>query len=276
LKDTKCVEFLCWALPRLELHWPGFRRVRRQVCKRIEARTQALGLTGATAYQAYLENHPDEWPVLDSLCRITISRFCRDRQLFAALGTRVLPLLAARAVEVNAGPLKLWSTGCASGEEAYTLAMLWEFQIRPSYPQLAASILATDADPALLARAACGCYSSGSLKELPADWRARAFTRDGDMLCVRNEYRHSVAFREQDIRTVMPEGPFHLILCRNLAFTYFAPPLQGKIAERLLPRLVPGGALVIGAHERLPAEISDANPCLGASGVYQRSISLAP
>jgi chemotaxis protein methyltransferase CheR len=274
LRDAECVEFLRWALPRLELHWPGFRRVRRQVCKRIGARTQALGLTGVTGYRAYLETHADEWPVLDSFCRITISRFCRDRQLFAALGTRMLSQLVARAVGASASPLKLWSAGCASGEEAYTLVMLFEFQVRPSLPQLAVNILATDADPALLARAARGCYSLSSLKELPADWQARAFTHEDDLLCVRDEYRRSVAFLEQDIRTTMPDGPFHMILCRNLAFTYFAPPLQRKIAQRLVARLHPGGALVVGAHEHLPADTPDMDHWPGAPGVYQRSTSL--
>jgi CheR methyltransferase, SAM binding domain len=145
-------------------------------------------------------------------------------------------------------------------------------QVRPSFPQLAVSILATDDDPALLARAARGCYNSSSLKDVPVDWRASAFTREGDLFCVRDEYRGSVAFAEQDIRRAMPDGPFHMILCRNVAFTYFAPPLQSKIAERLIARLLPGGALVVGSHEHLPAEISGIDPCPGASGIYQRSI----
>ena len=82
MKDTECVEFLRWALPRLHLSWPGFRKVRRQVCRRVERRRQELGLADVAAYRARLEERAEEWAVLDGLCRVTISRFYRDRGLW--------------------------------------------------------------------------------------------------------------------------------------------------------------------------------------------------
>jgi len=97
MRQADCVEFLQWCLPRLHMRWPGFRKVRSQVCKRIRRRLTSLALDELEAYQRYLETHADEWPHLDAMCRITISRFYRDRGVFEALETEVLPALATAA-----------------------------------------------------------------------------------------------------------------------------------------------------------------------------------
>jgi chemotaxis protein methyltransferase CheR len=91
--DQECVEFLQWALPRMQMRWSGFRKVRRQVCRRIQRRMQVLE-KDVQGYREFLEAEPEEWDVLDALCRITISRFYRDRAVFAYLQTTVLPALA--------------------------------------------------------------------------------------------------------------------------------------------------------------------------------------
>ena len=97
MNDLDCVQFLQWALPMMRMRWPGFRKVRRQVCKRVDRRLRRLGLVDVTAYRAYLDDHPDEWSQLDQLCRIPISRFYRDRGVFDLLRDDVLPSLAAAA-----------------------------------------------------------------------------------------------------------------------------------------------------------------------------------
>ena len=103
----------------------------------------------------------------------------------------------------------------------------------------------------LLVRARQACYSGSRLRELPAKWRA-AFERSGDEFCLGPEYRQPVLFLAQDIRREVPDGRFDLVLCRNLAFTYFQAPLQAAIARRLIEVLVPGGLLLLGCHECLP------------------------
>ncbi|MFB3131394.1 MAG: CheR family methyltransferase, partial [Rhodothermales bacterium] len=129
MKDTACVDFLQWALPKLHMRWPGFRKVRRQVCKRVRRRMRTLGLDHTEAYRAYLEAHPDEWDVLDAMCRITISRFYRDRGVFDLLRATLLPQRAQRATDETT--LRCWSAGCASGEEVYTLKILWLEDLQP-------------------------------------------------------------------------------------------------------------------------------------------------
>src|SRR5439155_11021510 len=87
MRDADCTAFLQWALPRLDMHWPGFRKVRHQVCKRVRHRIAALGLSGFAAYREHLERDAQEWQVLDQFCHITISRFFRDRGAFDCLRT---------------------------------------------------------------------------------------------------------------------------------------------------------------------------------------------
>jgi chemotaxis protein methyltransferase CheR len=253
VKDAECVDFLQWALPRMGFRWPGYRRVRRQVCKRVARRLKALGLGDLGAYRAYLTATPAEWAILDSCCRITISRFYRDRGVFEFLATDALPELARQTLERGDAMLRCWSAGCASGEEPYSLAIVWRLALARRFPDLGFEVVATDADQVMLKRARTGLYAAGSLKDLPQEWRARAFEPAGRGFRLRDRFRDCVRFRRQDIRRAMPAGPFDLILCRNLAFTYFDEEGQVRILNRLVARMVPGGALVLGGHETLPA-----------------------
>jgi chemotaxis protein methyltransferase CheR len=140
--------FLQWALPRMGFRWGGFRRVRRQVCRRIDARRQVLGLADIADYKAYLETHPAEFAVLDGFCRITISRFYRDRAVFDHLRDMILPMLARAA---GARPARAWCVGCASGEEPYSLRLAWRLGSAAGGGGL--HIIATDTEPRVLERA---------------------------------------------------------------------------------------------------------------------------
>lgn len=252
MHQAECVEFLQWAMPRLGLAWPGFARVHRQVCKRLARRVRELGLGGFDAYRDYVLDHDTEWATIDACCRVTVSRFYRDARVFEHLGRELLPRLAAEAEARGATTLRAWSAGCGAGEEPYSLALVWKFAVTSQFPQLAFAITATDIDEHQLARARTGCYARSALRELPAAWREAAFVRSGPMLCVRAEYRGGIEFLRQDVRAAAPRGPFDLVLCRNLAFTYFDEDQQRQVLAMLRRELVPGGALVIGHRERLP------------------------
>lgn len=251
-QEARCVDFLQWALPRLELRWPGFRKVRRQVIKRITRRIEELQLADLDGYRRYLETHRQEWMRLDGYCRITISRFYRDRRIFDVLAGDGLPELISLCRNRNERRLDVWSAGCGAGEEAYTLALIWALQIASQVPDIRFALTATDADPAQIARARRGCYPPSSLKELPSLWRDLAFTADQGEYCIKPEYSRPISWAVQDLRKKQPDGPFALILCRNLAFTYFSAALQREILNHLDSRLSTGGLLVIGAHESLP------------------------
>lgn len=251
MTDSECVELLQWALPRLSLRWRGFSNVRGQVCKRIARRMKALGIADAHAYRLRLETDRSELAYFDELCRVTITRFYRDRAVYDALRETLLPELAERAISERR-PLRIWSAGCASGEEPYTLAILMHQEIAPRHPGLGFELIATDADVRLIERAAEATYPEGTLRELPRAWIDEAFTREDGSLRLKPPYRERVTFLIQDLRREAPEGLFDVILCRNVAFTYFDEALQTRTLERLIDKLQAGGLLVIGGHEQLP------------------------
>lgn len=253
MRSAEWVALLQWALPRLGLRWRGFRRVHGQVCKRVSRRARELGLAGARDYRARLESDPAEWAVLDGLCRVTISRFFRDREVWERLRREVLPEAARLAQRRGERALRCWSAGCASGEEPYGLAVLFRLAIAPAFPGLGLEVVATDADEAVLRRARRGCYAPGALRALPPEWTALAFQPREGALCLRPEFREHVELRREDLRHGMPPGPFHLVLCRNLAFTYFDDRTQRRILDGIALGLAPGGFLVVGSHESLPA-----------------------
>lgn len=255
MRDETCIDFLQWCLPQLDKRWDGFRKVRGQVCKRITRRMHAVGVRGAAAYRSYLEDHPEEWEVLDALCRITISRFYRDRGVFDMIADPVLPDLARRALERGGDAVRCWSAGCASGEEAYTLTIIWRHVLEDRFPSLSLCCVGTDAQEHMLRRARRACYEDGTLKELSGAWREHAFTAQGEgEYCLHPSYRRGVTWEKQDIRREMPEGRFSLILCRNLVFTYFSRRLQKRCLQRMKAHLHPQGVLVLGKHETLPED----------------------
>ena len=268
MSDNAYVQFLRVSLPRFGLRWQGFRKVRGQIIKRIKRRLQALQIQNLAGYAAYLDTHPAEWRVLDEMCRISISRFYRDKGVFATLRQDVLPYLAAPVRAADAHVLRCWSAGCASGEEAYTLCMLWRLCLAERFPDIQLDIMSTDVDPHMLERAQQGRYTWGSLKDLPPHWVEMGFDRCDAYYVVRDTFREGMCFVAQDIRHELPAGPFHLVMCRNLAFTYFVEPVQRVILAQIATRLVPGG--LVGKHEALPSESPDFVPYAARQGLFRK------
>ena len=253
MRDAECISLLQWALPRMGFRWPGFRKVRGQVCKRVGRRLRDLGLGDTRSYREYLSKHPDEWAILDGYCRITISRFFRDRRVFETLGEEVLPELARQVKSNGVSELRIWSAGCGAGEEPYSISILRRLSDDPELETARLNITATDSDEHQLERARQAVYPIGCTKDMPAEIRDAAFEHlDRDQLLLREPYREGILFARQDLRQEMPERPFHLILCRNLALTYFIEETQREILGRLHERLQPGGFLIVGTHEQLP------------------------
>lgn len=246
------MQFMQWALPQMQMRWPGFRRVHKQVCKRLARRLTELKLSDLDGYRHHLCSNPDEWQHLDGLCRVVVTRFYRDKRVFAEVVEGILPSLAAAAQSSGRKTVKAWSIGSASGEEVYTLAILWHHLLVPRFPGMALSILGTEVDGQLIERSHRACYPGGTIKNLPEVLRSAAFQPGNDEYCLKPHYQKMVAFHRQDIRTELPEETFDLILCRNLVFTYYDQPLQKELLQRIMTRLRPGGWLLLGVHESLP------------------------
>jgi chemotaxis protein methyltransferase CheR len=256
-------------LPQLRLRWAGFRKVHKQVCKRLGRQIAGLGLPGLTAYKDYLCVHPEEWRILESILRVTISRFYRDRGVFDILRSRILPSLAKDILITGGNELRCWSAGCCSGEEPYSLQILWNLCVVPEIQQdLPLQIIATDIDHDVIKRATEGRYSESSLRDLPEELVQQAFTRSGTLYTIKKHFTENIEFIEQDIRKQLPEGFFQVIFCRNLVFTYFEEALQREILDRISGKLSLGGILVIGIHESVPKGVTNVIRYDDTPGLY--------
>ena len=270
MKDHDCVQFLQWLLPQLHMRWPGFRKVRRQVCKRVDRRMVELSLPDIASYRHWIESHPDELATLDSFCRITISRFYRDRGVYDRLRDEVLPELAATAQASSRHKVNCWCAGCASGEEPYTIKMIWDLAVSSKVPNVKLRIVATDINEQMIDRAKRGRYPRSCVKGLPREWLARCFENADDEYLVRANYRNDIEWRCQDIRQQIPQATFDLILCRHLAFSYFDETVQAETLGKLLSRLRPAGFLVAGKQELSPESISGLSEIEPHAGIYRR------
>jgi len=227
-------------LPRLGLRWSGFWKVQRQVIKGIARRIRARRLGDLDHYRRYLQTHEQEWQLLDRFRRIAAI----VRRSTGWLGKEFRSSSTCAKVEAK--------TACAAGargavpaRKPYSLALAWAFDVAPWVRDIRISILATEIDPVQIARAQQGCYPPSSLRELPPLWCETAFVEENGRFRIRPEYRQPIRFAVQDLRQAAPDGPFHLILSRNLAFTYFSGALQEAALRRIGAALTPGGMLMI-------------------------------
>ena len=130
--------------------------------------------------------------------------------------------------------------------------------------------MATDLDAKLLDRADVACYSRSSLRELPPAWIDTAFVRQDDEFCLHDQWKSCVEFLQQGVRIDQPSGPFDLVLCRNIAFTYFEEPVQQRLASRLAELVSVDGILVVGRHESLPSGAPFVSYAAGL-GIFRRA-----
>jgi chemotaxis protein methyltransferase CheR len=222
------------------------------VRSRLASRLRTLALPNITAYLEYVEKDrsgAERTHFIDVLTTNKTS-FFREAEHFRFLESKVLPQLAART-----GPIRIWSAGCSSGEEPYTLAM----QLRETLPAdrlRETKILATDISTRILAKAKAAVYAADSVGDLPVGWAQRHFVRtdadtSGPRLKVVDATRALVTTARLNLMAQWPmKGPFDVILCRNVMI-YFDRPTQERLVRRYAELLAPGGYLLVGHSESL-------------------------
>ena len=243
------------------------------MCRVIWRRAEELGLTSLADYRDYLEENPYEWERLDAMVDVTISRFCRDRAVFDFVLSEVFPCLVKRAQESGDPTIRVWSSGCANGEEPYTISIMWELEVAPTAGVTQLQILATDIKEAVLHRARDARYPRSALRDLPQSWREAAFSKDGEEWLLQSEYRDNVTFAQHDVRDMRNSNAseFDLILCRYQAFTYFDDAGQRDVLRALSQVTRPGAVLVLGQRENLPPGEVGFGALSERLGVFQRS-----
>jgi chemotaxis protein methyltransferase CheR len=240
-------EFLREVAPRLGLQWKPFRK--DGIKRRLERRIAELGLSAFEQYFEEINRHPEEEGRLGEILTVTISRFFRDGETFRILETTLIPNLLQGNHESE---LTFWSVGCASGEEPYSLSLLWKKSVARDYPDARLSIIATDINRSVLERAEEGIYKESSLEEVPEEIRRRFFRPEGRLYLLDEEIRRSVDFRRHHILRDEPFSEVSMIFCRNCAFTYFSKESQIEALKRFAAGLKEEGYLVVGNEESLP------------------------
>jgi len=239
-------QFLTEVCPALGLQWRRFER--KGIRRRVERRVVELGLPSFEAYSLRIQKDPEEQKHLAQILTVTISRFFRDREVFEKIEASLIPVILKK----DRGVLRVWSIGCAGGEEPYSLALLWQERFAGYHPGLQLSVLATDIDEGLLQRAHDGRYKSSSVKEIPGDILARFFRYDSGFYVLDKYIRERVEFKKHDVINEQPFSEMDLVLCRNLAFTYFSKQYQLDVLKKIASSLNEQCFLVIGENESLP------------------------
>jgi chemotaxis protein methyltransferase CheR len=219
------------------------------VYTRLARRLRALSLPGFADYCRMLQDPSSEDERLRMLAALTtnVTHFFREDHHFATL-SRVLPALLARARE--GGRVRLWSAGCSTGQEAYSIAATIA-EACPQADRLDIRVLASDVDPDVLARAQAGRFEEDELAGLSPARKASLFGPTAHEGLIRPELRRLVACRRLNLVGDWPIGGlFDAIFCRNVAI-YFDQPTQQRLWSRFAERLPPGGLLLIGHSERV-------------------------
>jgi len=240
-------EFLREVAPSLGLQWRPFKR--RGIKRKVEQRIAQSGLLNLEEYLLKIRKDPEELSVLSKILTVTISRFFRDREVFNAIETSLVPAIIQNR---DKDDFKIWSIGCASGEEPYSLAILWKERFEKSWPQIRLSILATDIDESLLERAKKGICKKSSLKEVPEDILRNYFKMENGFYILDQAVEKCIEFKSHDIIHEEPFLGMDMVLCRNLAFTYFSKESQVSVLKKIAGSLREKGFLVIGKDESLP------------------------
>ncbi|MCG8685269.1 MAG: protein-glutamate O-methyltransferase CheR, partial [Desulfobacterales bacterium] len=197
---------------------------------------------------------------LDDLT-VNVSRFFRNPLTFAFLGQHLLPRMIAEKNQSEKPGLRIWSAGCASGEEPYSLAILVHEVLGKSDAHPDVEIFATDMSRGVLDRARAGVYSPDQLKDIPYGLVTKYFHQSDEVFTLDPAIKKMVRFSHYDMmdaKTYVPPesvfGDFDLVSCRNLII-YFQPNRREIIFDKLFRALSPGGYLVLGRAERLPSRL---------------------
>ncbi|MBW3665446.1 MAG: protein-glutamate O-methyltransferase CheR [Actinobacteria bacterium] len=232
----------------------------------LQRELSASGASDAAGYVALLEREPARWQALIDQLTIGETHFFREAGHLELLHGRILPELRAR--RPSGHRFKLWSAGCASGEEAYTLALV----LHESGLSDRADVLGTDISPAALREAARATYRRWSLRGVEED-RVRAyFRRDGDRFRLDERFAGDVDFRTLNLLRdpyPTPDGGFDVVFCRNVLI-YLTPAAVARVVQRLVESLAEGGWLITASSDPHLSGIDSLETVVTAGGVVYR------
>jgi two-component system CheB/CheR fusion protein len=218
---------------------------RPTMLRRIERRISVKNLPDIAAYTDYLREHPDEANALLKDLLISVTNFFRDKKAFESIEKNVLPKMIAAAKPTD--PVRIWVAGCATGEEAYSIAMI-AAELSSGIDDPPVQIFATDIDAQSIAFAREGLYTLNDAADVSPERLRRFFTLEGQSYRVRREIREMVLFAQHNLLKDPPFSHLDIISCRNLLI-YLNHTAQERVLETIHFALKPGGYLLVGTSE---------------------------
>src|SRR5437762_2472333 len=245
-----------------------FRNYKRPTLRRrIERRMADRGCRSAAEYLALIEDDPGELQALLASLLIKVTGFFRDQQTWDLLSRKVIPQMLS---EKRTGEeIRVWCAGCATGEEAFSVAILLATAMGPAFQNQEVKIFGTDADEKSVGFARRGVYSREQVKSLPADLLKTWFVEEPTGWSVRKDIRRSVVFGVNNLVSDAPISRLDLLLCRNV-FIYLDTSLQKRVLSRFHYALRPHGILVLGKSELIPFAGNVFEPVDLARRVYRK------
>ncbi|WP_375504386.1 CheR family methyltransferase [uncultured Nostoc sp.] len=245
-RDPQFENLLVYLRQSRGFDFTGYKRstLMRRVCKRM----QSLTVENFGDYLDYLEVDPEEFNYLFNTILINVTAFFRDSSAWEYLAEQVLPNLIKN--KQSSDQIRIWSAGCASGEEAYTLAMLMAEILGAEEFRQRVKIYATDVDEEALNQARLAAYSAKEIQAVPDELRQKYFEIVGNRYVFRQDLRRSVIFGRHDLLQDAPISRLDLLVSRN-AMMYFNSETQGRILARFHFALNDAGYLFLGKAEML-------------------------
>jgi two-component system, chemotaxis family, CheB/CheR fusion protein len=221
---------------------------RASLMRRVVTRMRTVGVETFDGYLDYLQAHEEELEALFDAVLINVTSFFRDPEVWEYVGSHVLPALMEG--QSAGSPIRIWSAGCAAGQEAYSVAMLLAERVGIEGLRDRVRIHATDVDAEALTEARRAIYSARMVEDVPAPLLAKYFDSSRGSSLLNRELRRSVAFRRLDLLHDAPISRVDFLLCRN-TLMYFNPEAQARILARFACSLNPKGFLLLGRPEML-------------------------
>jgi two-component system CheB/CheR fusion protein len=221
---------------------------RSSLSRRIRKRMQEAGSDNFSDYRDRLESSAEEFGSLFNTILINVTSFFRDAEAWNYLQRELMPELIARTEDSD--EIRVWSAGCASGEEAYSLAIAFAEALGVEECARRVKIYGTDVDDEALRDARAGLYASKAINSLPDELRDKYFERSGGQFAFRPDLRRRVIFGRHDITRDAPISRLDLLVCRN-SLMYFNVETQSRVIDRFHFALREGALLFLGKAEML-------------------------
>jgi len=223
--------------------------------RRIKQRFLSIKCASDNDYLNYLHENPDELDNLIDVLTINVSRFFRDTLMFEYFADRILPAVIHQKKEAGDRTLRIWSSGCAMGEEPYSIAILVKEFFKKDALDININLFATDIDDKILKKAQKAAFPFESIKNVKYRLLKKYFVSKGKLFHLIPEIRNLVSFSAYDLLDkksyAPPEsifGSFDMVLCRNVLI-YFDTEYQDRIFDKLYRSLAKKGYLVLGEAE---------------------------